>query len=83
MLLHDVPTENLSNRLAVLAAEIRTAHQDICQAHQDAAQRTVDAGRTIVDPFCGTAMWGEIAASMGRRWIGADIAAGGTETVAA
>jgi hypothetical protein len=34
----------------------------------------------IVDPFAGTGRWGELAVSMGRRWIGADI--GGAVIVA-
>ena|SRR5271166_675506 len=42
-----------------------------------------EPGELIVDPFAGTATWGRIAASMGRRWIGADIAEGGTTTIAA
>ena len=37
----------------------------------------------IVDPFAGTAQWGQLVANMGRRWIGVDIERGGTETVAA
>jgi ParB-like chromosome segregation protein Spo0J len=40
-----------------------------------------DPGELIADPFAGTARWGGIATSLGRRWIGADIAQGGTETV--
>jgi hypothetical protein len=46
-------------------------------------EHLTEPGETIVDPFAGTAEWGRVAASMGRRWIGADIAMGGTETVAA
>jgi adenine-specific DNA-methyltransferase len=42
-----------------------------------------DPGELIVDPFAGTATWGRIAASMGRRWLGADIVEGGTTTVVA
>jgi hypothetical protein len=42
-----------------------------------------EPGETIVDPFCGTAEWGRITCQEGRRWIGADIALGGTETVMA
>jgi hypothetical protein len=42
-----------------------------------------EPGEIIVDPFAGTARWGEIAIDMGRRWIGSDIAHGGTETVVA
>jgi site-specific DNA-methyltransferase (adenine-specific) len=40
-------------------------------------------GEIIVDPFAGTATWGKIAASMGRRWIGADIIRGGAPSVQA
>jgi hypothetical protein len=40
-------------------------------------------GELIVDPFAGGAGWGRRAHSMGRLWIGADLAAGGTETVKA
>lgn len=42
-----------------------------------------DPGELIVEPFCGPGMWGRIAHRMGRRWIGADIAQGGTTTIAA
>jgi hypothetical protein len=42
-----------------------------------------ELGELILDPFCGTGTWGRIAADMGRRWIGADIVRGGTETIAA
>jgi hypothetical protein len=34
-------------------------------------------GELIVDPFAGTGYWGIIATSMGREWIGADLAPGG------
>ena len=37
----------------------------------------------IVDLFAGTGTWGRIAADMGRRWIGCDIEAGGTEDIVA
>ena len=40
-------------------------------------------GELIVEPFAGTGTWGRVAHSMGRRWIGADIALGGTTTIAA
>jgi DNA modification methylase len=40
-------------------------------------------GELIVDPFAGTAEWGRIAHKMGRRWLGADIARGGTTAIAA
>jgi hypothetical protein len=42
-----------------------------------------EPGELILDPFAGTGTWGRIAAAMGRRWIGADIVQGGTETIAA
>jgi hypothetical protein len=42
-----------------------------------------EPGETIVDPFAGTANWGRAAVQMDRRWIGADIAAGGTATISA
>jgi hypothetical protein len=37
----------------------------------------------ILDPFAGRGVWGRIAADMGRRWIGCDIAEGGTEDIVA
>ena len=40
-------------------------------------------GELIVDPFAGTATWGEIAASMGRRWIGCDVVDGGDTVIEA
>ena len=46
-------------------------------------EHLTDPGELIVDPFAGTGTWGRIAAGMGRRWLGADIAQGGTETVQA
>lgn len=39
----------MSNRLAVLAADIRSAHEDICRASQEAADRAVDAGRWLAE----------------------------------
>jgi DNA modification methylase len=39
-----------------------------------------EPGELIVDPFAGSCLWGNISASMGRRWLGADIAKGGTAT---
>jgi hypothetical protein len=44
-------------------------------------EHLTDPGELIVDPFAGTAKWGQIAAAMGRRWIGADIVAGGAAVV--
>jgi hypothetical protein len=40
-------------------------------------------GEVIVDPFAGSATWGRIAHGMKRRWIGADVVAGGAATVVA
>jgi hypothetical protein len=42
-----------------------------------------EPGELIVDPFAGSGLWGRIATSMGRRWIGCDIVEGGSTTVAA
>jgi DNA modification methylase len=42
-----------------------------------------EAKELIVDPFAGTAEWGRIAASHGRRWIGADIVEGGSTEIKA
>ena len=44
-------------------------------------EHLTEPGELVVDPFAGTARWGEIATNMGRRWIGADIEKGGTEKV--
>ena len=38
-------------------------------------------GELIVDPFAGTATWGRIAASMGRKWLGSDVVEGGQTKV--
>jgi DNA methylase len=46
-------------------------------------EHLTEPGETIIDPFAGTATWGRHAAAMGRRWIGCDIAEGGTTTVVA
>jgi hypothetical protein len=46
-------------------------------------EHLTDPGESIVDPFAGTGTWGRIAAEMGRRWLGADLAEGGTTTIAA
>jgi site-specific DNA-methyltransferase (adenine-specific) len=42
-----------------------------------------DPGDLVVDPFCGSGEWGHICAAMGRRWIGADIADGGSVKIVA
>jgi hypothetical protein len=43
-------------------------------------EQLTEADERIVDPFAGTAQWGEIAARMGRVWIGADVVEGGAAT---
>lgn len=40
-------------------------------------QQLTDPDELIVDPFAGTARWGQIAARMGRVWIGSDVVEGG------
>lgn len=40
-----------------------------------------EPGELILDPFCGSGQWGDIACREGRRWIGCDIRPGGTTTV--
>jgi len=39
-------------------------------------------GELFLDPFCGTGAWVDIAARMGRRAVGCDIALGGTTKIA-
>ncbi len=46
-------------------------------------EHLTEPGEMVVDPFAGTAVWGQIAASMGRRWRGADIVSGGDSRIAA
>ena len=46
-------------------------------------EHLTEPGELIVDPFAGTAHWGEIAANMGRRWLGADVIAGGDTRIVA
>jgi hypothetical protein len=46
-------------------------------------EHLTEPGELIVDPFAGTAKWGDIAVAMGRRWLGADIELGGSTMVAA
>jgi DNA modification methylase len=46
-------------------------------------EHLTDPGELIVDPFAGTATWGEIAAGKGRRWIGADVVDGGAALLVA
>ena len=38
-----------SNRLPVLAAEIRCAHADVQEAAKTAAQRAIDAGHALIE----------------------------------
>jgi DNA modification methylase len=40
-----------------------------------------DPSDLIVDPFYGSSDWGWIAGAMGRRWIGSDVAEGGSTHV--
>jgi hypothetical protein len=44
-------------------------------------EHLTDPGEMIIDPFAGSTMWGKIAHSLGRRWIGADIVHGGSTTI--
>jgi hypothetical protein len=44
-------------------------------------EHLTEPGELIVSPFAGTATWGRIAYMMGRRWTGADIVPGGSETI--
>ncbi len=46
-------------------------------------EHLTEPSEMILDPFAGTATWGRIASAMGRRWLGADIAEGGTASVQA
>jgi DNA modification methylase len=46
-------------------------------------EHLAEPGELIVDPFAGTANWGRIAVSMGRRWIGADVVPGGDTAIIA
>jgi hypothetical protein len=44
-------------------------------------EHLTEPGELIADPFAGTALWGSASARMGRRWIGADVVAGGDPVV--
>jgi hypothetical protein len=46
-------------------------------------EHLTEPGELIIDPFAGTGTWGTIAASMGRRWLGADVVEGGRAAVVA
>jgi hypothetical protein len=46
-------------------------------------EHLTDPGEVIIDPFAGSMTWGNIAHSLGRRWIGCDIEKGGTTTIEA
>lgn len=46
-------------------------------------EQLTDPGELVADPFAGSARWGEITTSMGRRWVGADIGDGGEGAVVA
>ena len=45
-------------------------------------QKLTKRGDLVIDPFCGTGEWGDIAAAEGCRWIGCDITEGGSTKVA-
>jgi DNA modification methylase len=40
-----------------------------------------DPGDLVVDPFSGSGEWGWIAGQMGRRYIGCDVAKGGSTRI--
>src|SRR6476469_3025680 len=44
-----LPMENGSNRLPILAAEIRKAHADVQDAAKTAAQRAIEAGHALIE----------------------------------
>jgi site-specific DNA-methyltransferase (adenine-specific) len=46
-------------------------------------EHLTEPGELIVDPFAGSAQWGRLAASMGRRWLGADVILGGDAVIQA
>jgi hypothetical protein len=46
-------------------------------------EHLTEPGEVIIDPFAGPAAWGRIAHAKGRRWIGAEISMGGTQTIVA
>jgi len=46
-------------------------------------ENLTEPGEFIADPFAGTGRWGEIAAQMGRRWVGCDITPAGNPAVVA
>ena len=58
----------MSNRLVVLAADIRSAHEDVRRAHEQSAQRAVDAGKWLseakADPGMPRGSWA--------RWVEKD-----------
>lgn len=44
-------------------------------------ENLTEPGEFIADPFAGTGRWGEIAAQMGRRWVGCDSTPAGNPAV--
>lgn len=46
-------------------------------------QELTEPGEMIADPFAGSAQWGRLAHSMGRRWVGSDVVMGGDVRVVA
>jgi hypothetical protein len=64
----------VSNRLTVLAADIRAAHDDVGRASRQSAERAVDAGRWLAEakadekiPRGGWARWAEEVAGVPAR----------------
>jgi DNA modification methylase len=47
------------------------------------AQASTNPDDLIVDPFCGTREWGHDCGAMGRRYIGCDLAEGGSLKIVA
>jgi hypothetical protein len=49
---------------------------------QPLIEHLTELDELIVDPFAGSGVWGNIAHSLGRRWIGADLVQGGSTSIA-
>jgi hypothetical protein len=54
-----VPSLPVADRLAVLAVEIRQAHDDVQDTFRAAAERAIDAGRALIEAklLCGHGQW--------------------------
>ena len=50
---------------------------------QPVIEHLTDPGELVVDPFAGSATWGRLVHSLGRRWIGADVVEGGATRITA